>query len=92
MFCGVTPEQPGDIKAQTREVLGQIDRYLAMAGTDRSRLLTAQVWLTDMRLFADMNEGWNQWVDWDNPPVRACVGADLVRPGMLVEIMVIAAK
>jgi enamine deaminase RidA (YjgF/YER057c/UK114 family) len=91
-LCGVTPDPVGDIKVQTKQVLERVDRLLKAAGTDKSRLLTAQVWLSDMRLFEDHNEAWNEWVDPKNPPVRACVRADLWRPNMLVEIMVTAAK
>jgi enamine deaminase RidA (YjgF/YER057c/UK114 family) len=90
--CGVTPDPIGDVKAQTRQVLERIDRLLQSAGTDKSKLLTAQVWLSDMKLFADHNAAWNEWVDAQNPPVRACVGAALWTPGMLVEIMVTASK
>ncbi len=89
---GVTPEPGGDITSQTQQVLERIDALLAMAGTDKSKLLSAQVWLSDMRLFEAHNAAWNAWVDRENPPVRACIRADLVRPGLLVEIMVIAAR
>ena len=89
---GVTPDPGGDITTQTRQVLERIDKLLATAGTDKSKLLTAQVWLSDMRLFEAHNAGWNEWVDRQNPPVRACIRADLVRPGLLVEIMVTAAR
>lgn len=65
---------------------------LAPAGTDTSRLIAAQIWLTDMRLFEEHNAAWNAWVDRRPPPVRACVRADLYRPNLLVEIMVTAAK
>lgn len=65
---------------------------LHKAGTDKSKLLTAQVWLSDMRLFEDHNSVWNAWVDRDTPPVRAGVRAELVRPNLRVEIMVTAAK
>jgi enamine deaminase RidA (YjgF/YER057c/UK114 family) len=91
-LCGVTPDPVGDIKSQTRQVLERIDKLLAPAGTDKSKLLTAQVWLKDMALFAEHNAEWNAWVDKANPPVRACVGAPLFRPELLVEIMVTAAK
>jgi enamine deaminase RidA (YjgF/YER057c/UK114 family) len=93
-LCGVTadPAQLGDVRDQTRQVLNRIDRLLARAGTSKSKLLTAQVWLTDMSLFADHNEAWNAWVDPKNPPVRACLQSSaLWRPGMLVEIMASAA-
>ena len=89
--CGTLPEPFGDIAAQTQQVLDRIDQALALAGTDKSRLLTAQVWLADMRHFAEHNAVWNAWVDPSNAPVRACVSADLVR-SCLVEIMVTAAK
>lgn len=90
--CGVVPDPVGDIKSQTQQVLDRIDRYLEMGGTDKSKLLTAQVWFTDMAMFEDMNSVWNDWVDRENPPVRACVRADLFRPNILVEIMVTAAR
>ena len=89
--CGMLPDPVGDITAQTRQVLERIDEALRLAGTDKSKLLTAQVWLSDMRLFEAHNAVWNEWVDPDNAPVRACVRADLVRM-CLVEIMVTAAK
>jgi enamine deaminase RidA (YjgF/YER057c/UK114 family) len=90
-LCGVTPDPTGDIRDQTRQVLERIDGLLRRAGTDKSRLLTAQVWLSDMSLFDAHNEIWNVWVDEEHPPVRACVEAALWQPGMLVEIMVTAA-
>jgi enamine deaminase RidA (YjgF/YER057c/UK114 family) len=92
--CGVSadPNKPGDVKNQTRQVLERIDLLLAGAGTNKSRLLAAQVWLTDMSLFAAHNEAWNEWVDPKNPPARACLQSpSLWRPGLLVEIMATAA-
>ena len=91
-LCGVTPDPVGDINTQTKQVLERIDHLLQTAGTDKSKLLTDQVWLSDMRLFEAHNAVWNEWVDPQNPPVRACVGAELWRPNMLVEIMVTAAQ
>ena|SRR5215469_6010795 len=82
----------GNVKVQTRQVLDRIDQLLQMAGTDKSKLLVAQVWLADMSDFDDHNTIWNDWVDRQNPPVRACVGAPLWHPGVRVEIMVTAAK
>jgi enamine deaminase RidA (YjgF/YER057c/UK114 family) len=91
--CGLTAsDTKQDIKGQTKQVLDRIDSYLAQAGTSKSKLLHAQLWITDMAMFADMNSVWNAWVDPENPPVRACVRADLARPEILVEIMVTAAK
>ena len=92
---GVTahPRRLGDIKQQTTEVLTRIDALLARAGTSKANLLTAQVWLTDMGLFTAHNEAWNTWVDPKNAPVRACLlSPRLWWPGLLVEIMVTAAK
>jgi len=91
-LCGVTPEPGGDVRTQTRQVLDRIDRLLAQAGTDKSKLLTAQVWLADIRHFEAHNAVWNEWVDADNAPVRACVQAALFRPELFVEIMVTAAR
>lgn len=90
--CGVTPDPAGDVGTQTRQVLERIDKLLALAGSDKSKLLTAQVWLSDMRLFDAHNRVWNDWVDRKAPPVRACVQAPLWKPEMLVEIMVTATK
>jgi enamine deaminase RidA (YjgF/YER057c/UK114 family) len=91
-LCGVTPEPIGDITSQTKQALDRVDHLLRQAGTDKSQLLTTQVWLSDMRLFEEHNAAWNAWIDPAHPPVRACVQADLWRPGMLVEIMATAAK
>jgi len=99
-ISGVTADPVGDITAQTQQALERIDTARQRAGTDKSKLLTAQVWLADMRLFEAHNAVWNAWVDPQNPPVRACVGADLAgiagqRPPLrtcLVEIMVTAAR
>jgi len=91
-FAGITPNPiVGDIKTQTAQVLRRVDELLKLAGTDKSQLLSAQVWIADMRLFEDHNSVWNEWVDPVNPPARACLTTDFWRPGMLVEVMVIAA-
>ena len=81
-----------DIKGQTEEVLVEIDRLLARAGSSKSKLLSATIWVTDIRNRAPMNEVWTRWVDPKNLPVRACVEAKLADPAGLVEIMVTAAK
>ena len=90
--CGVTAEPTGDVKVQTKKVLASIDGLLEKAGTNKSKLLTAQVWLADMHDFEEHNSVWNEWVDRHNPPVRACVQAPLWGPNILVEIMVTAAQ
>jgi enamine deaminase RidA (YjgF/YER057c/UK114 family) len=94
-IAGVTadPARLGDVKDQTRQILARIDVLLEKAGTNKSKLLSAQVWLTDMNLFAAHNDAWNEWVDPRNPPARACLlSPQLWRPGLLVEIMVTAAR
>lgn len=80
------------VKQQTEEILREIDRLLAMAGSGKSRILSATIWLSDMRNRPVMNEAWLAWVDARNLPARACVEAKLADPGMLVEIAVVAAK
>ena len=90
--CGVTAEPTGDVKGQTKEVLSKIDWLLEKAGTDKSKLLTANVWLADMQDFEEHNSVWNEWVDRQNPPTRFCVQAILWRPNILVEIMVTATQ
>jgi enamine deaminase RidA (YjgF/YER057c/UK114 family) len=77
---------------QTRDILGRIDSLLAEAGTDKSKLLSATIWLTDMATFDDLNAVWDAWVDPRNPPARACVEAKLAAPQYTVEIMVTAAR
>lgn len=91
-LSGIIADPEGDVRSQTAQVLERIDRLLAAAGTDKSRILTAQVWLADMATFVDHNEVWNEWVDPANPPVRVCVEARLTGPRLLVEIMVTAAR
>jgi len=91
-LCGIPADPVCNVKVQTRQVLDRIDQLLQVAGTDKSKLLVAQVWLADMSDFDDHNTIWNDWVDRQNPPVRACVGAPLWHPGVRVEIMVTAAK
>jgi len=81
-----------DVKGQTREVLAEIDRLLAKCGSSKSKILTATIWVTDIRNRAPMNEVYNEWVDKKNLPARACVEAALADPNALVEIMVVAAK
>src|ERR1041384_1877693 len=77
---------------QTQDVLKSIDGYLAQAGTDKSKLLSANIWITDMAKFAEMNAVWDAWVSPGNTPARATVQAGLAAPGSHVEIGVVAAK
>lgn len=81
-----------DVTAQTRDVLRQIDALLAEAGTSKSNILTATVYLADIATFPQMNAAWDAWVDKANPPARATVEARLADPSILVEIVVIAGR
>jgi len=79
------------VKEQTAEILGQIDACLKECGTDKSKILKANIWLTDIKTFAQMNEAWDGWVSKGNTPARATVESKLAAPGLDVEIMVEAA-
>ena len=78
-------------KAQTEAVLKKIDGLLAAAGTDKSKLLSATVYITDMNTFAEMNAAWDAWVTPGSTPARATVEVKLASPKYRVEIMVTAA-
>ncbi|GAB3544786.1 RidA family protein [Noviherbaspirillum agri] len=81
-----------DIAGQTREVLSHIDRLLAEAGSDKSRILMCQIYISDMNNFAGMNAVWSEWVAEGNSPPRATVEAKLAKPEWLVEMIVTAAQ
>lgn len=81
-----------DIKGQTAEILAGIDAALEERGTDKTRILSAQIWLSDITLRDAMNEVWTAWVPAGQAPARACVESKLAAPNMLVEIMVVACK
>ena len=79
------------VTAQTQAILGQLDQQLAEAGTDKSKLISATIWISDMATFNEMNAVWDDWVSPGNTPARACVEAKLASPDFTVEIAVIAA-
>jgi enamine deaminase RidA (YjgF/YER057c/UK114 family) len=81
-----------DVKGQTEEVLAEIDRLLAKAGSNKSKILQATLWVPDIRLRGAVNEVYTKWVDPKNLPARACIEAKLADPAALIEIMVTAAK
>jgi enamine deaminase RidA (YjgF/YER057c/UK114 family) len=93
-LAGIVANEPKgkDTTAQTKDILAQIDGFLAKCGTDKSKLLTANIWITDMKNFAAMNAVWDAWVSQGNTPARATVEAGLATPDYLVEIMVVAGK
>jgi len=76
---------------QTRDILVQIDDILAKAGSDKTRILKANIWLTDIKTFADMNKAWDAWAVAGKTPARATVESKLAAPGYDVEIMIEAA-
>jgi enamine deaminase RidA (YjgF/YER057c/UK114 family) len=79
------------IREQTSDILGQVDALLAAAGTDKSRLLSATIYLVDIKTFAEMNEVWDAWVSPGHAPARACIEARLAASKYGVEISAIAA-
>ena len=87
----VAGEGEPDIEGQTREVLANIDALLVRAGTDKSRILRAEIYLADIRDFPAMNAVWDTWVVANHTPPRATVQATLARPEWKIEIVVTAA-
>jgi len=91
-LAGLTADDTSaDVKGQTAQILAKIDHYLAQAGTSKSNLLTAQIWLPDISTFNEMNAAWEAWIDPKNPPARATVESRLAGAQYTVEIMVTAA-
>lgn len=92
-LAGQVPEvdPKADLRGQTREVLGHIDRLLEEAGSDRTRILSCQIFLTDITRIGEMNEVWDAWVAQGNTPPRATVEARLANPDYLIEVVVSAA-
>ena len=83
---------PGEsVAAQTTAILARIEELLASAGTNKSQVLQATIWLSSMDDFEEMNAVWDAWIDPDNPPARACGESRLARPDFKVEIIVVAA-
>jgi enamine deaminase RidA (YjgF/YER057c/UK114 family) len=87
----VASDASATTKGQTEQVLKKIDGLLAAAGTDKSKLLSTTIFLANMASFDEMNAAWDAWVTPGQTPARATVEARLARPGLLVEIMVVAA-
>jgi enamine deaminase RidA (YjgF/YER057c/UK114 family) len=92
-LAGMVADDPtGDVAQQTRAVLAKIDHYLAVAGSDKSKLLSAVIWLRDIADFDRMNGAWDAWIDKSAMPVRATVEARLAGNDYRIEIMVTAAQ
>jgi enamine deaminase RidA (YjgF/YER057c/UK114 family) len=88
----VADDTSADVTGQTRQILAAIDRLLAAAGTDKTRILSATVYLADIGTFAEMNAAWDAWVPAGHTPARATVEARLAAAVYQVEIQVIAAR
>jgi enamine deaminase RidA (YjgF/YER057c/UK114 family) len=87
----VADDPSADVAGQTRQVLASIDRLLAAAGSDKTRILSATIYLVDIGTFAQMNSEWDAWVPRGHTPARATVEAKLAAPQYKVEIQVVAA-
>jgi len=91
-LAGLTADDPGaDVKGQTKQILDKIDKFLKEAGTDKTKILSANIWLTDIGTWSQMNEAWKAWIPAGQTPARATVEAKLANPALKVEIMVQAA-
>jgi enamine deaminase RidA (YjgF/YER057c/UK114 family) len=93
-LAGIVADSPKgkSMAEQTRSILSQIDGFLAMAGTNKTKLLSANIWISEMAQFGEMNTVWDGWVSPGNTPARATVEAKLASPDYKVEIMVVAAR
>ena len=93
-LAGIVADSPKgkSMAEQTSNILSQIDGFLAMAGTNKTKLLSANIWIGDMAHFAEMNSVWDAWVSPGNTPARATVEAKLASPDYKVEIMVVAGR
>lgn len=92
-LAGFTPEKAlgKSVAEQTKDILAQIDQTLKVAGTDKTNIVKANIWLTDIKTWAEMNSVWDTWVKPGETPARATVESKLAAPGIDVEIMVEAA-
>ncbi|MCC6306027.1 MAG: RidA family protein [Rhodobacteraceae bacterium] len=88
----IAADTAGDITHQTRGALANVEAMLAKAGSDKGKILSATIWLKDLKDFAAMNAVWDGWIDPANPPARSCGEVRLARPDLLVEIIVVAAR
>lgn len=90
--AGQVADDPSqDVKGQTTQILAKIDKLLEQVGSDKTKVLSASIWLADYKTFNEMNEVWDAWVPEGDAPARACVESKLAFPQYTVEIGVIAA-
>jgi enamine deaminase RidA (YjgF/YER057c/UK114 family) len=92
-LAGIVADHPvADAAAQTGQILDKIDQYLKEAGSDKTKMLSATIWLSDIRYYDEMNSVWDKWVPKDAAPARACIEGRLAAPKYLVEIRIVAAR
>ena len=92
MTVAVAPDPvPSSMYEQSVKALARLDESLALCGSNKSKILSAIVYITDIKRKGEMNRAWDEWVDLKNPPMRACIGVDL-EPPHIVEIVVTAVK
>ncbi|MGF1900960.1 RidA family protein [Aliivibrio sifiae] len=92
-LCGqVCADATKDITEQTQTMLDKVDLLLEQAGSSREHMLSATIYIKDMKDFAEMNAVWDTWVPEGHAPARACVEASMAREALLVEISVVAAE
>ncbi len=88
----VAKDSTANITVQTQQVLEKVDALLAEAGSDNTKILSAQVWISNIGHFTAMNQVWDAWLPEGNAPARACIEARLASPDLLVEVGIVAAK
>lgn len=88
----VASDTSADVAGQTQQILDRIDALLAEAGSDKTKILMATIWLSDISTFNEMNGVWDAWVPAGHAPARACVESRLATPAYTVEIRVVAAR
>ncbi|MBP6344479.1 RidA family protein [Neisseriaceae bacterium CLB008] len=88
----VPTNEDADAQAQTENILAQVDALLASLGSDKSKIVDATIYITDLADYAAMNLAWDAWVPTGHAPARACVEARLANPNWKVEIKLVAAQ
>lgn len=88
----VANDAGADITEQTRQVMQKVDALLTEAGSDKTKILSAQIWISNIGHFAQMNQVWDAWIAEGHAPARACIEARLASPDLLVEVGIIAAR
>ncbi|MEX0960183.1 MAG: RidA family protein [Burkholderiales bacterium] len=91
--AGIVADDPNaDVGGQTGQILDKIDKFLKEAGTDKTQIMMATIWLSEIAHYDEMNAVWDMWVPKGHAPARACVESRLAKPEFKVEIRVVAAK